>query len=256
MASDRSRLEALERRRNRECRLTPDHALSSIDEAASFLAERGLLTRMPDSALPSLFGACHEEPGRAGGRGFDLWPRTKWIWSFQLTLRPETLLTKLHRGKSLYLTAQTALLFDPIVRQSIADATGDEATLLAHLAKHGESTLDDLEVELAWDRKRLKRTRDRLQRVGAVVGDGLVFEDESTWHFAPLRRWDEVFEKAGAVEHPHDAVVAAAMRAAVLVPDGDLASWFSWPVPPGTVDRLLAEGRLTRPASGWLAIAD
>jgi len=210
---------------------------------------------MPDSALPSLFGACHEEPGRAGGRGFDLWPRTKWIWSFQLTLRPDTLLTKLHRGKSLYLTGQTARLFDPLVRQSMAGATGDEATLLAHLAKHGESTLDDLEVELAWDRKRLKRTRDRLQRVGAVVGDGLVFEDESTWHFAPLRRWDAVFENAVAVEHPHDAVVVAAMRAAVLVPDGDLGNWFSWPVPPGTVDRLLAEGRLTRPATGWLAIA-
>ena len=165
-------------------------------------------------------------------------------------------MTKLHRGKSLYLTAQTARLFDPLVRQSIADATGDEATLLAHLAMHGESTLDDLEVELAWDRKRLKRTRDRLQRVGAVVGDGLVFEDESTWHFAPLRRWDKVFEKAAAGEHPHDAVAVAAMRAAVLVPDGDLGSWFSWPVPPGTVDRLLAEGRLTRPAAGWLAIAD
>ncbi len=236
--------------------MTPDRALDSLDEAASFLAERGLLTRMPDSALPSLFGACHEPPARAGGRGFDLWPRTKWMWSFQLTLRPGTLLTKLHRGKSLYLMAETAHLFDPLVRRSIAAATGDEARLLAHLAKHGESTLEDLELELAWDRRRVKRVRDRLQRAGAVVGEGLVFEDESTWHFAPLRRWDQVFDKQVAVEHPHDAVVMAAMRAAVLAPEDDLGNWFSWAIPAETVERLVAEGQLTRPASGWLAIAD
>lgn len=249
-------LSILERRRNRECRLTPDRALESLDEAASFLAERGLLTRMPDSALPSLFGACHELPGRPGGRGFDLWPRTKWIWSFQLTLRPGTLLTKMHRGKSLYLTAETARLFDPLVRQAIAAATGDDSTMLAHLAKHGESTLEDLEVELAWDRGRVKRVRDRLQRVGAVVGEGLVFEDESTWHFAPLRRWDDVFDRPAPVRHPHDAVVMAAMRAAVLASEDDLRNWFSWPIPPEAVERLVAAGQLTRPASGWLAIAD
>jgi len=206
-SSGRSLLSTLERRRNRECRLTSDRALNSLDEAASFLADRGILTRMPDPALPSLFGACHEPPARAGGRGFDLWPRTKWIWSFQLTLRPGIVLTKLHRGKSLYLTAETARLFDPLVRQSIAAATGDDATLLAHLAKHGESTLDDLEVELAWDRKRVKRVRDRLQRVGAIVGEGLVFEYESTWRFAALHHWNDVFDKPAPVKHPHDAVV-------------------------------------------------
>lgn len=249
-------LAALERRRDKECRLTPDRALDSLDEAASFLADRGLLTRMPDSALPSLFGACHEAPARAGGRGFDLWPRTKWIWSFQLTQRPGILLTKLHRGKSLYITVETARLLDPLVRQSIAAVTGDEATLLAHLAKHGESTLDDLDVELAWDRRRVKRVRDRLQRVGAIVGEGLVFEDESTWHFAPLRRWDQVIDQSVAVDHPHDAVVMAAMRAAVLARENDLCNWLSWPIPPGTVDRLVAERRLTRPALGWLAVGD
>ena len=209
---------------------------------------------MPDSALPSLFGACHEAPGRAGGRGFDLWPRTKWIWSFQLTLRPGTLVTKLHRGKSLYLTEETARHFDPLVRQSIASATGDDATLLDHLANHGESTLEDLETELAWDRRRVKRVRDRLERVGAVVGEGLVFEDVSTWHFAPLRRWDQVLKQSAAVEHPYDAVVMAAMRAAVLAPEDDLGNWFSWPIPPATVERLVAEDQLTRPAPGWLAI--
>ena len=249
-------LAALERRRAHECRLIRQRALKSLDEAATFLGERGLLTRMADSALPSLFGATHEAPSRAGGRGFDLWPRTKWVWSFQLTLQPGVLLTKLHRGKSLYLTMETARLFDPLVRQSIAEAEGDEAKFLAHLAKHGESTVDDMELELGWDRARLKRIRDRLQRVGAVIGHGLVFEDDATWYFGPLRRWDQVVKKAAAVKDPYCAVIVAAMRAAVLVPDHDMQKWFSWPIPRGTVEKLIGDGKLVRPAPGWLATAD
>jgi hypothetical protein len=251
-----SLLASYEARRNRECRISPRRALNTLDEAADFLAERGFLTRMPDSALPSLFGACHEQPGRPGGRGFDLWPRTKWIWSFQLTQRPGTMLTKLHRGKSLYLSVEAARLFDPLVRKSIADATGDDATFLAHLSRHGESSLDDLEVELGWDRKRLKSVRDRLQRSGAVVGHGLVFEDDSTWYFAPVRRWDQVVPESTATQRPFHGLIVAAMRAAVLAPENDVARWFSWPIPRGVVDELVSERRLIRPAPRWLAIAD
>ena len=46
------------------------------------------------------------------------------------------------------------------------------------------------------------------------------------------------------------------MRAAVLAPEKDLNGWFSWPIPPGTVDELVDDGRLIRPAPGWLATAD
>jgi hypothetical protein len=247
-------LAAYRARRDRECRLTPNLALKSLDQAAEFLADRGMLTRMPDSALPSLFGACHERPGRPGGRGFDLWPRTKWIWSFQLTQRPRTLLTKLHKGKSLYLSFDVAQFLDPLVRESIARATGDDAEFLAHLSKHGPSTLDDLQVELGWDRKRLNQVRDRLQRVGAVIGNGLVFEDESSWFFAPMRRWDQLFKKPAAVKRPHHDLVMAGMRAAVLVPEEDVKHWFSWPVPAAVLDNLVDEGRLVRPAPRWLAI--
>ena len=251
-----SGLAALEKRRAHECRLIRTRALRSLDAAGEFLAERGLLTRMPDSALPSLFGACHEAPGRAGGRGFDLWPRTKWIWSFQITARPGVLLTKLHRGKSLYMTMDVARLLDPLVRKSIAEATGDEARFLDHLGEHGESTLDDLALELGWDRKRVKQVRDRLERVGAVIGRGLVFEDAQTWYFAPLHRWDQAVEKSPPVRHPYGPLIVAAMRAAVLAPEKDLNGWFSWPIPPGTVDELVDDGRLIRPAPGWLATAD
>ena len=198
----------LERRRAIECRLTPDHALGTIEEATGFLVARGMLTRMPDSALPSLFGACHEEPARPGGRGFDLWPKTRWMWSFQLAGRAGVVYTKLHRGKTLYLSTETARSFDPLVRRAIEEASGDDAVLLAHVAAHGASMLPDLELELGWDRRRLKRSREGLERVGALISDGLVFDDEGNPSFAPLRRWDQAFPDPVPAEEPLLDVVA------------------------------------------------
>jgi hypothetical protein len=242
-------------RRIQECRLLPEWALGSLEEAAAFLAERGLLTRMPDSALPSLFGAVHEEPARPTGRGFDLWPRTRWIWSFQLAALPGVLLTKLHRGKSLYLSSATARSFDPLVRREMATATGDEARLLDHLSRQGASMAEDLELELGWDRARLKLVRTRLERVGAVVCDGLVFDDAATWHFAPMRRWDDVVETTSEPDDPLAMPLLSGLRAAFVAPEREVRSWFSWPIPVETVDSLVESGRLVRPAPGWVAIA-
>ena len=68
-------LRELQDRRAFQCRLTPDRALDTLDDAEEVLRERGMLTLMPNSSLPSLFGACHEEPYQEGGRGFGAWPR-------------------------------------------------------------------------------------------------------------------------------------------------------------------------------------
>ena len=246
----------LDRYRAHACRLTPERALETLAEAAAFLSDRGVLTRMPDSALPSLFAACHEEPSRPGGRGFDLWPRTRWIWSFQLAAQPGAILTKLHRGKSLYLSVEAARAFDPLVRQAIAAATGDDARLVEHLARHGPSMTEDIALEIGWDRQRVKRARDRLERVGAVISDGLVFQDATSWYFAPVRLWDHVFSEPVHAEEPLAEVVLLAVRAAVVAPEPDVKTWFSWPIPVGLVDRLVEAGRLRRPAPGWLAIVD
>ena len=243
-----------ESRRARLCRLTPDRALATLDEAFSFLEDRGILTRMPDCALPSLFGACHEEPANPAGRGFDLWPKTKWIWSFQLTLGSRAVHTKLHRGKSLYLSRRSAQVFDPLVRQAIDAADDDEARLLDHLARHGESMNEDVQLELGWDAKRLKRARTRMERVGAVLSDGLVFESSTSWYFAPMRRWDQVVVKPASSDDPLGDIVVAAVAAAVIAPESDLTSWFSWPIAREMVERLVNEGRLYRPAPKMLAV--
>jgi hypothetical protein len=92
-------LQKLLNERERACRLVPELALQTLDEAESFLRERGLLTRTADCALPSLFEACHEEPYKPGSRGFGLWPRTKWPWAFELADRQGVHVLGIHRGK-------------------------------------------------------------------------------------------------------------------------------------------------------------
>src|SRR5437899_2163298 len=89
-------LAELEERRAFLCRLTPDRALETLDEAEEFLRERGMLTRTTDSSLPSLFEACHEEPYAPDKPGFGQWPRTKWGWSFALAQRPGGYAPKIH----------------------------------------------------------------------------------------------------------------------------------------------------------------
>ena len=60
----------LRERRAFQCRLTPDRALRSVEEADEFLRDRGLLARRADCALPSLYAACHEDPYKIGSPGF------------------------------------------------------------------------------------------------------------------------------------------------------------------------------------------
>ena len=67
-----------------ECRLSPDRALRSVDDAEDFLRDRGMLTRTADCALPSFYEACHEESYKPGTPGFGDWPRTKWPWFGEL----------------------------------------------------------------------------------------------------------------------------------------------------------------------------
>src|SRR5207302_3015049 len=122
-----SGLAELRQRRLRDLRLSADRALQSLDEAAAFLDERGMLTLTPDSALPSLFAASHEEPYKAGATGFGSWPKTKWVWAGQLAERPGVFALKIHRGKQLLCGADVARAVDPLARAALAeaDASGD-----------------------------------------------------------------------------------------------------------------------------------
>ena len=245
-------LAELEERRARACRLTPDRALETLDEAEEFLGDRGLLTRTADSALPSLFEACHEEPYARESPGFGQWPATKFPWFGLLGARGHLILA-IHRGKSLVVTDEVADLLDPICRTELARMESEDesrARLLRHLADAGPSELDDLQTELALAPKELKSLRSPLERCGAVVARSVVYDDPHR-HTSLLARWDQVHPEPAGAADPRQALgdlICAGIRAAVVAPERELPRWFSWRWywDDELVDDLVAAGRLVR----------
>ena len=243
----RMSLAELQRRRAFECRLTPDRALGSLDEAEAFLLDRGLLTRTADCALPSLFGACHEEPYAPDKPGFGQWPRTKYPWFGELGARGYAILA-IHRGKSLLVAPETARLLDPPCRAELERREDDP--LLRHLAEAGPSELDDLQLELGLTPRELKRLRAPLERCGAVVARSIVYEDPHR-HTSELTRWDQRFPEP-AKDGGLAELLVAGVRAAVVAPESELPRWFPW-WEDGLVSRLASEGRLVRLEDGWVS---
>jgi hypothetical protein len=254
-------LDELCERRDRECRLTPDRALESIDEAHNFLRERGLLTRTADCALPSLYGACHEEPYQAGGRGFASWPATKWPWTYELAERPDVHSLDIHRGKTILLSDELLTLVDPVCRAELARMERDDpgwGRLLRHLAQVGPSLADDVEVELGLKHQEFRALRAPLQRCGALVARPAILPAQSGdghLHRSELARWDQAYPKPSGAPLDIVALMGAALRAAVLAPEKDLVRWFSWRwlLPPDLADQLVDRGLAVHPAPGWLA---
>jgi hypothetical protein len=221
------------------------------------VADRGIVTIAPDCALPSLFAACHEPPYKPGSRGFGLWPRTKYPWAVELSAYPGILGLKIHRGRGVLVSADVAGVIDPLCRAAQEAAAG--SPLVAHLAAAGPSLVDDLVVELGLSAAGLRRMRTPLERSGAVIARSVQVPARTGGHrhTAELRLWDQ--REAGgrgperSRERALEDLVVAAARAAVVAPETELGRWFSWPLQAGTVDRLVGERRLERPAPGWVA---
>lgn len=241
-------MKELSERRAHECRLTPDRALTSLDEAEEFLLDRGLLTRTADCALPSLFAACHEEPYAPDKPGFGQWPRTKFPWFGELGARGYAILA-VHGGKSLLVSDETARLIDPLARAELERCADDP--LLWHLEEAGPSELADLQLELGLSPKALRRLRAPLERCAALVARSVVYEEPHR-HTSVLSRWDQVFPEPSR-NGGLDELVVAGVRAAVLAPEPELRRWFAW-WEDGLVERLVADGRLLRPEAGWVAV--
>jgi hypothetical protein len=252
-------LERLLERRAFLCRLTPDRALETLDEAETFLRDRGMLTRTTDSSLPSLFEACHEEPYAPDKAGFGQWPRTKWGWSFALAQRPGVYAPKIHhRKKTLYVSEEIARLLDPILRAEIERMhASDEnwARLLDHLADAGPSTSDDLKTELGVKPKELKKVLAPLELCGVVVTRAIEPREDGEVAGFEYIRWDQLFPVAACGDGSLDSLVAAAVHAAVVSPEKEVPRWFAWRwrFDSDLLDRLVSEGRLERPEPGWVA---
>ena len=257
-------LDELQERRAFECRLTPGRALTTIDEAELFLRDRGLLTRTADSALPSLFEACHEEPYSASSRGFGRWPATKWPWFGEVADRGY-IAVSVHRGKNLLVTNEIAAVLDPICRAEIermCEADANWARLLDHLGEAGPSNIEDLQVELGLKPKELKSLRAPLERCGAVVSRSLaVTAGSGHTHTSELARWDQVHPGGGAADiGPHHSLgdlLVAAVHAAVVAPERQLKRWFSWQWywDDALVAELVSGGKLRR-IDGYVSAAE
>lgn len=245
-------LEELDERRAYECRLTPDRALETLDDAEDFLRDRGLLTRTGDSVLPSLFEACHEEPYARDSPGFGQWPATKFPWFGRLGARGHLILA-IHRGKSLLVTEETGEILDPICRAELVRMEREDegwARLLGHLAEAGPSELEDLQTELSLTPKELKSLRTPLERCGAVVARSIVY-DEPHRHTSLLARWDQAHSERSDEDDPRRAfgeLLCAGVRAAVVAPEEELSRWFSWRWywDDRLVNELVSAGRLLR----------
>jgi hypothetical protein len=255
-------LSDLRARRAHDCRLTKDRALNTLDDADAFLNDRGMLTLTTDSTLPSLFGACHEEPYLPGKSGFGSWPKTKWKWGGQLAEREGVYLVKIHKGKLLYLSADAASVADPLCREALDDATDgaygpEAAALVRHLKTTGPSLLEDVRGELDLEPKALRSARDKLEKVGALVAKSAVrpAEEKSHLHTSVLYRWDQLFTARRKAPPPAalEELIVLGVRASVVAQEDDARGWFSWPVTRGSIERLLAQKRLARPAAGWLS---
>jgi hypothetical protein len=260
MARAQISVEELERQRAFACRLEPERALATLEEAEAFLLDRGMLTLMPDCSLPSLFGACHEGPYKPGGRGFGSWPKTKWWWGSALAARPGVFSVRLHAGKRLFLTEQTAALADPLCRRELADVDDGRAgratqRLVRHLAEAGPAAIEELKEELGLGAKELRTLRALLERVGAVLAMDLRVEMERGRHrhTSELYRWDQVFPEPPSAGGGLDELVVAGVEAAVVVPEREVRSWFSWRVSPQGIEALVEAGRIDRPAPGLLS---
>jgi hypothetical protein len=252
----RRELAPLEAERSRACRLTPDRALRDIEEAADWVRERGIVTITPDCSLPSLLLACHEPPYRPGSSGFGLWPRTKYPWAVELTAHPGIHGLKVHRGKRVLISDRVAAVIDPLCRAAVEAASG--SPLVRHLRAAGPSLAEDLQVELGLSAAALRRLRAPLERSGAVVSRSVTVAARTGGHrhTSELRLWPAA-ETPGPVadvspEAALEDVLVAAVRAAVLAPEDEAAGWFSWPVPGGAIQKLVAAGRLSRPTDGWV----
>ena len=249
----------LQERRAFLCRLTPERALQSLDEAEEFLRDRGMLTRTTDSALPSLFEACHEDPYAPDKPGFGQWPRTKWSWSFMLPARPGVYTLKIHhRRKTLYVSEDIARILDPILRletERMAESP-EWALVLDHLAAAGPSTSEDLKTELGLKPKELKKLLYPLELCGVVVTRAIQPDEQGMVEGFEHARWDQVFTRPASGDDEIDDFIVAAVHAAVVATEREVSKWFLTLrryFDDNLLDRLVSEGRLERPEPGWVA---
>jgi hypothetical protein len=159
---------------------------------------------------------------------------------------------------------------DPLCREELARADAGDygsaaAQLFGYLAAAGPSLIDDVKRELGLDTAALRRVRQRLESVGALVSraEAMPAQNGAERETSELARWDQRFPlsemSATGMTTSDDALddlVVAGVQAAVVAPRPEIVTWFSWPFPASRLDGLLGQGRLREPQEGWIALGE
>lgn len=250
---------SLEQRRVEACRLDPRFALDAFADAEAFLADRGMLTLTPSCSLPSLFGACHEEPHSPGKAGYGKYPKTRWWWGGALEATDGAIATKLLKGKTLFLATRVAAIADPLCRDELGRAFAgehgaDAQRVTQHLRAAGPSLTDDVKTELGLASREMQKVRRILESAGAVLTRHLEVEAANGGHrhVGELSLWDQVVPHCDTkASTALRALLVAAVDAAVVVPEKEVSTWFRWKMTRAVVDSAF-DARLVRRTDGLL----
>jgi hypothetical protein len=249
--------------REHDCRLAADRWLTSLDEARSFLYERGMLSTTPSCWLPSLFGACPPNPDPAA-RGFAAMPVNRWWWPGALSDLPGVRRTKLLRGKVLLMDADLFGAIAPLCVMELARAEAgaygtDAQQLVMYLDQQGPSILGEARAALGFPSRTMARVRQQLEAVGAVISEDVELPAANGGHMHTSRllrvdQWLPLSNSPDDVATAYRHLVAAAVHAAVVAPRDDVERWFIWPAQT-MIAELVDDGTLIVPARGWLTPA-
>ncbi len=182
-------------RRAYECRLTPDRALETLEDAEGFLQDRGLLTRTADSRAAEPVrrvprGAVRARQAGVRAVAADEVPVVRAARRARLS-RPRD---PSRQEPARHRRDGTADRPDRPRRARAAwrRKTPRGARLLRHLADAGPSELEDLQLELELKPKELKLLRSPLERCAAIVSRSIVYEEPHR-HTSVLSRWDQLY---------------------------------------------------------------
>jgi hypothetical protein len=249
--------------REHDCRLVSDRWLTTLEEARSFLDERGMLAITPSCWLPSLFGACPPNPDPAA-RGFAAMPVNRWWWPGALSDMPGVRRTKLLRGKVLLIDDDLFEAIAPMCMMELSRAEAgaygtDGQQLVMYLDQQGPSILGQARDALGFPSHSMARVRQQLEAVGAVISEDVELPTANGGHVhtSRLARVDQclpLFNSTADLFTAQRRLLAAAVRAAVVAPRDDVARWFRWPAQ-AVIAELIDAGTLEVPAHGWLAPA-
>ena len=117
--------------------------------------------------------------------------------------------------------------------------------------------MEEVKEELGLGTKELRAVRTGLERVGAVVASDLRVETTAGGHrhTSELFRWDQLFPRPSGVPGGLEELLAAGVAAAVVAPEHEVRTWFSWRAPTSIVDSLVEAGRVLRHPTGVLSAA-